>query len=385
MKAIIHIGMPKTGTTSIQTWLKSNRVMLESRGVHSTPCTVHRLALEHAMFEVATREMGVDEVAAWEGSVHARLDDWGRTIDSKDNSTGLKLANRLEAMRNEIYGNFRTLEALFEKMAGKFGIFVYSLETLYRRSEIQMTALDKFLSGFFDERIYVVYIRDPVDLYLSMYSQKLRIFCAKYGKQAFSRFLSRCERDLIPYDTESSFGHLFEWDRVLGDRLEVRLMEPDWLVNGDLIDDFASILGVETMSKPEREKGSLAAEYIEYVRYLNLEFGQTLPERAFKKAIRILTAESAGKPRLAASDAQAKSIHETHCEQNEKIRKRFFPNRAFLYSSKIRGCGVNPAPLTDRRKAKIELEIRKKIGSVGWNPHELALCPPNYGRADDLS
>ena len=350
MKAIIHIGMPKTGTTSIQTWLKSNRHALEAKGIHSTPSTMDRYALEHAIFLVATLEMGVDEHTAWQGS-----------------------QNKFENIINVIDRNYQFLNTHLENLSGQSGIFIYSLEVLYKRSELHMVALDKFLSRFFSEISYTVYIRNTVDFFVSMYSEKLRNYCQKYGSEGFLEFLSRCERNLIPYGKESSFGHLFKWYEVFGERLDVRLMERDWLNNADLIDDFASILGIDAIGKPNRMKESFAAEYVEYIRYLNREFGRALPERVRINIRKILTAESSGKIKLAASDAQAALIHFIHREQEERIRKFFFPSRNVLFSSKSRGHGVIPPPMTDSKRLEIEGELRKKMLPTVWELYEYSL------------
>ena len=62
MKAIIHIGMPKTGSAAIQTWMRSNRAALEDGGKRSIGVEEPlREALTFAPLHVALREMGIDE------------------------------------------------------------------------------------------------------------------------------------------------------------------------------------------------------------------------------------------------------------------------------------------------------------------------------------
>ena len=160
---------------------------------------------------------------------------------------------------------------------------------------------------------------------------------------------------------------------MVGNRLNVRLLESDWLVKGDLIEDFASLAGVATLDKPLRMNQSIAAEYIEYVRFLNMEVRDKLPRDIRSKVIEILRHESIGKPKLTASDAQAISIRETHRVEEERIKKEFFPDRPFLFSPKSYGNGVAPVPLTDRKKAEIEMEIREKMVPEVWVP-EYFVC-----------
>lgn len=359
MKAIIHVGMEKTGSTSIQAWLRENRAALEAEGVYPNGGRealkwIGRKELRYAIFRVAMDEMGLDEKSA-----------------------RLPTKMKIPAKDEKVNENYKSLTGKFEALSGKSGIFLISDEQLFRCNEFQLLALEKYLSRFFEEITYVVYIRNTVDFCMSMYSQKLNSNpFIEYNTQSYSEFVQKCMTDLVPYGLESSFGNLFFWSKVLGNRLNVRLLESDWLVKGDLIEDFASLVGVRIFEKPDRMNESFAAEYIEYVRYLNLEYRGIIPWEIRKKAIRILKKSSSGKPKISASDAQAKSIRDLHLEQEEKIRIKFFPDRPFLFSPKSYGSGIAPTPLTERRKEKIESEIRENIAPDGWTPREFACNGP---------
>lgn len=353
MKAIIHIGMPKTGSTSIQTWLSSNYVALKAEGVRSNLKSeafglspkIRRRAFRFAVIQVAMHELGADECTAWTGL------------------GGIKIK------RDMIRQSYKHQTNQLEKLSGKPGRFVHSDEQLYRCNEIQADALDRYLSRFFSSITYVIYIRNTVDFLVSTYSQKLHSspFHAERTR-AYSEFLKLCVNDLAPYGVDSSYGKLFDWSKALGNRLKIRLLEPDWLENGDLIEDLASLFGVAASGKPDRVNESFAAEYIEYVRFVNHEFDGNLPMEIRGKILEILKVSSAGKPKLAPSDAEAKAIHDFHREQEESIREEFFPNKPFLFSPKFRDMGVAPEPLTERRKSKIESEIREKMATVVWPP-----------------
>ena len=360
MKAIIHIGMMKTGSSSVQAWLRSNRVALEDRGVRSNEDAqggFRRLALKHAAFQVAMDELGACEEVAWMGAM-----------------------KKVPAMESEIHENYQLLSDQLENMSRLPGFYIHSSEGLYKCNETQIIALDTFLSRFFEHRTYVVYIRNVADLFVSLYSQKLRTNPyfdyvtpeRHYARQEYFEFMAKCTSELVPYGRESSFEHLFAWHSMLGSRLNVRLLEPDWLVEGDLIEDFAYLAGVPALRKPARMNESFAAEYVEYVRYLNCEMHDAIPQKFRKEVLSILKSASSGKPKVAVSDALAKSIRYLHREQEEKIRKTFFPDRPFLFSPKHRGEGVAPAPLTDQRRAEIESEIREKMSPEVWASYELA-------------
>lgn len=367
MKAIIHIGMEKAGSSSIQTWLRANRIALEGESVYPSNSVypfktedmrsrcpsisgIPANALKHAIFHVAKDEMGVDEKTAWVGQTERNP--------------------RRDARYSE---NFKLLTDHLQGLGNEPGIFVYSLEGIYTCRKIQMIALDKYLSRFFENISYVIYIRNIVDFLPSMYAQKLRdnkIY--NFATLDYSKFLDKCVSDLAPFGRESSFDILFDWEMTLGNKMNIRLLEPDWLVNGDLIEDFASLLGVGAFCKPGRINESIAAEYIEYVRMLNLVFEDSLPAGIRKKALQILTDESAGKQKLAMSDTQAESIQELHRDQEERIKMRFFPERSDLFSINSYGKGVSPVPLTERRKSEIDFFLQKQMEPEDWEPYKLA-------------
>ena len=365
MKAIIHIGMPKTGTKSIQTWMRANRAALENAGARLI--TEKPAPLLLACIHVAMTEFGIDEKAAWRGvegrPVARRL---GLEIDWNASRRAIAEQRRGRAKKIKEACEFMTSE--FDKLSGEAGAFVWSDERYFNKSNL-ISSLDKILGRHFDDRTYVVYIRDTVDHLVSSYTDRLRRCDEDYGTMKFSEFLEKCAEDPYPFGKNSSLENLFVWQSLLGDKLCVRLLETDWLNNGDLIEDFSSIVGVGSLYKPGRMNESFAAEHVDYVRFLNRSFGLSLPDETRKRVLAILKLESSGKPKLAASDAQAFSILKVHRELEEKVRARFFPERPLLFSKKSRGGGIMPSPLTKRRKAEIETEINDKLGRTDWKPN----------------
>ena len=354
MKAIIHIGLPKCGSTSIQSWMNLNRVAMETRGVQMIgPEPVNLIC---AIIHVALRELGVDENSALHGLNKMKYWRQPRLV---------KKVEQLLGNPNEMY---ETLCDKLRKFSANPGFFVCSWEFLFffLSSETRIIALDRYLSKFFDNRTYIIYIRDTVDLFLSWYSQKIKSNNKRYGTMELDLFLSNFSKK--PH----YFDKIFLWDRVIGEKLNVRLLEFDWLTGGNLIDDFSSLTGVGQLQQPPKKNQSLAAEYIEFARFMNRELSEMLPEEVRKRAIRILTKASSGKPKLSVSDSEADSIREIFGDKEEEIRKRFFPDRHFLFSPKFRGSGVKPAPLTETRREAIESELRQKMASRDWESYNRA-------------
>ena len=368
MKAIIHIGMPKTGARSIWTWMYSNYVALEAEGVHSLFAAPVPLLLM-ASIHVATVEDGLDEKTAWqgwEGKPGARA--LGFEIDEKAINATVAQQKRVRAKKIEHY--YQVLISELENLSGKSGTFIWLDERLYDKRNL-ISPLDKILGRFFDDITYVVYIRDTADFFVSKYSQDLRDCDEYFGTMRFSEFLRNCADRTICQEQDRPLEYLFAWRDVIGERLNVRLLESDWLVKGDLIEDFSSFIGVDAFRKPGRKNESFASEYIEYVRFLNRKFGRSIPDDIRREVLAILRGASFGKPKLAASDEQADSIRKAHGELEERVRECFFPDRRFLFSPKFRGNGVMPSPLTGRSKAMIEAEIDGKMAK-DWNPDAIA-------------
>ena len=168
------------------------------------------------------------------------------------------------------------------------------------------------------------------------------------------------EKGEMFYKNIFNFENLLVWNRIVGKKLKVRLLESDFLAYGNLIDDFATLIGVGAFRKPDRVRESFAAEYIEYIRLMNGK--EALSENFRKRVYEILSFASTGKKKLALSDLHAQMIQEHYRELVERITENFFPGRPYLFTPKFRGCGVMPAPMTDHRKSEIETIIRKK-----WN------------------
>lgn len=348
MKAFVHIGLPKNGSTSIQSWMSSNREAIEAGGVRNLGAGSYELIC--ATVHVAMSELGLDEKTAW---THYR-----KIIKSEQRDKS-----------RQIYAD---LTENLGRMKPGPGIFVCSNEHIFMQREFHIRALDMYLSRFFEDRTYVVYIRDTIDLFTSLYSQQIRNLNFRFCMD-FESWLDKCVNDPRPNCAENYFDRLFVWDEVVGKKLNVRLLETEWLTNGDLIDDFSSLIGIGPFSKPARLNESFAAEYIEYIRQLNGALPDAFPRQVRDRANKILQAASEGKSKLSVSDEQARSIRESLREREEKIRKRYFPDRPFLFSPKSRGEGVTPMPLSDQRKVEIESEIRQKMTANEWELYSQAL------------
>ena len=154
MKAIIHIGMPKTGTTSIQTWLHSNCATLETAGVHSItghPITGVRHLLLQTSIHMAMLELGVDEKTAWEG-MEGRPVTRNLGLEVDENADRLTMTEQKRSRAEKIKSAYDFMTEKLEAMSGKSGVFVSSDERLYKMKNL-IPALDRYLARFFEKII----------------------------------------------------------------------------------------------------------------------------------------------------------------------------------------------------------------------------------------
>jgi len=201
-KIVLHAGFPKTGTSSLQSYLSRHRLELEQNGIvypqfderdshwlltaafHDSPENYH-----HVQRRIAT------------GGVSNQL-----------NAAKSKLNSLLATVKDD-----RVVILSHEGIGG-------NLKGARGVSELRDTLL-----GFTDHLHVVAYARNPVELYPSYIQQRLK------GLE---------KRVTPPDDWVSDHAARAEHLRsIFGEeRCEIRIYSPSTLLNGDIIDDFAHYL-----------------------------------------------------------------------------------------------------------------------------------------------
>ena len=236
----LHIGMGKTGTTSLQAFLDRNRARLADRG-WLYPRSIGRT--RHAQFGLWIRPD--DELAGAIG----------------DRRPGSRPYDDVAHLRREVPR--RLLEEI--DRTGLRRVLI-SDEALYAASEPSLERLRRFADEHASEVRLVCYLRRQDDLLVSHYQQVVKV-------RATRTLAARvAERDLSP--TYDYHHRLLTWLRIVDpDELVVRRFEPGRFRNGSLYDDFveAAGLGIPTDDLPPRNRNeSLDAESVELLRLLNL-------------------------------------------------------------------------------------------------------------------
>ena len=311
MRAIIHIGRPKVGSTTLQEFLWENRQELGRRGV-----LYHRLDPgQSSQFELPI----------------AALTDCDRRIADPHISKLLRIET-LDDQRAYATTMMRRFEEDLRTHGDGKELYIASTEHAvpYLRNNRQTAAFDTILRRYFDDVTYVIYIRDQLPLYLSSYSEMI-----KRGRtSAFQPWLDRA----METGELDHLRVLRAWINGVGqDALRVRLLERDALVGGDLIEDFCHSCGIsaEGLVRPAPQNLSLSRDATEVLRVLNglvpslLPDGRPNPLR--RDLVEYLLEQFADAPPLAFTRAQAQAVQDCHATGNEKVRALFWPGRPALF------------------------------------------------------
>lgn len=334
-RVIVHIGMPKTGTTTIQSWLYANVRALADQGIY-----VNRLPLTRARaFEHV--EVGI-----------CQFDRAGALLPNKR----MRYVFGIKTLEDQA----RVAARYTEKFAAAMGkaraeTVILSAEDigLATKTPEQAAALGDWLGQFFDEVRILVYVRRQEELLASSYSQILKTGLAPTFDQVFERRKKR-----------NYFKMLKVWTDVLGDdALTVRLFERDAMQDGDLLTDFAAAAGFDPapLRSVPRRNSSLTRASCEYLRGLNqalidkgVEDPLTDPLRG--GVVEFLTEAFADAEPLRLTAAQIAEVRRINAPSNERLRAKYFPHRDALFPARA-SIPPDQPPLTPAEVAEVGVAV----------------------------
>ena len=304
LRAIVHIGGEKTGTTTIQEFCRANREILAQQGIlypaslgAANHLKLAAYALDDDNFEDDTRKFfGIKNpwgLRAFQSQVERDLENELRQHD------GAKVA----LLSNELIQS-----------------------RLTKTSEIER--LRDLLISLFSHVTIVIYLRRQDRVAVSHYSTKLKSDTDNDGL-VFPEISPDAE--LPRYFDYDSTLRLFE-DVFGRDNVNARLLEPRFLKEGDLLKDFCFTCGIDhneqfVAAARERENESLSTNAIAFYR----KFNQRVPRFAghglnpLRSGLNMAMAKafSGRGPDVAAADAKA--FYEHFAEGNRQIAQRYFP------------------------------------------------------------
>lgn len=207
----LHIGQPKTGSTSLQFFLHRNREALAARGIlYPTTLPGQRLQEKHHCL--------VENLARMTDRDTAAEPAWSAILQQIDASSASQVV-----LSDELF--WRILE---HRPAGRPQVIRW---------------IARQLAGH--EVIVVCYLRRQSDWIESRYNQLAKMEATVNGKMPFEVFVDKhAEMGALDYDAV-----LADWAAAFGAaQLRVRPWEKASLVNGNTIDDFCALLGQSDLS-----------------------------------------------------------------------------------------------------------------------------------------
>ncbi len=305
--AILHIGQSKTGTSSIQRVLGARRAELNALGVHYP---VSPGAANHGLLPASLAEPSQLS--------HFHPNVW----------EGMAPAARLARFRSEFAAEMGRLPRGTQ-------LVLISAEQIsgLLHTEAAIAKLRDLLAPYVGRVKVVMYLRRQDSHFASGYTQSLRI-----GHINPPQLPALGPQQMWQYDYATL---LDRWARVYGEAAIVpRIFEPESLLNGDVVDDFLSLCGIELEvppDDPDRQSNlSLTRGAIDLVRAVG-EAMQASPEglngssplwRHIVGAVNEALPGRGWRP----DPGEAAAFLARFAEANEAVRRRWFPDRATLFT-----------------------------------------------------
>jgi hypothetical protein len=348
MKAVVHVGMPKTGTTSIQEWLLANAGALAQAGIAYDPMPVPGLPQVTSQLEIG----------------FCQFERCGELIP--DDATRANYQLDQPGRQAELARQYEEVFAAAVARARQAGCHTFAISSEHLGAWCwkphHAQALDGWLAQFFAERRYVIYIRRQEDWLLSLYSQHvknggtetLQEFIAAYGK---THFLLK--------------ARVFA-EAVGRENLMLRLMDRDAMKDGDLYADFAETLGVDAsdFARPDVQNPSLSMQTAEFLRLMNGYFRPRVDNNSRRNPLfhgvpEFLERISVKGRKLALTPEQVAEVRALNAAQNETLRAEFFPDRPVLFPPKEAAADAGADPSAeDLALVGIQLYRATQMGVV---------------------
>jgi len=328
---ILHIGLSKTGTSSIQRVLGARREALRAMGVcyPLSPGWANHGLLPASMVPVT--QLGHFNPSVWDGMAPAA---------------------RLARFRQDF-------AAELAQMPAGTRILLISAEQIsgLLNTPALIGQLRDLLAPHVGRMRVLVYLRRQDAHFASGYTQALRV--ANIGPP------------MLPQGGPEVLRHydyallLDNWAQVFGDAaVEPRIFERESLVRGDVVDDFLAAAGIPLdvpADDPDRQSNlSLSPGGIDLVRAVGEAMRATPPGLSAASPVwrRFVQAanEALPGPGWKPSAAEAGSFLARFAAVNEAVRRRWFPDRPALFSGAPApaAAGARPPPPAIHAPAALE-------------------------------
>ncbi|MFN2138111.1 MAG: hypothetical protein ACK2UK_19300 [Candidatus Promineifilaceae bacterium] len=312
MRAVVHIGTEKTGTTTIQNFLHLNREALQKQGVAylRSPGPVKNR-------DLATFCMDED------------------SVDEHVFTLGIVSAKKRRKWKAAFK---RAFEREIRAVGPDIHTVIFSAEFFQSRlrTENEVRTLQRLLSPYFETITILVYLRRQDQFAVSFYSTLCRsgstqpdVLKAINGPD--EAYAHQFERE---YYSLNYYGLVEKWARVFGrENIVVRIFERGRLRNGDVLDDFREVSGIvdtPAFVYPQRLNESLSAEMQNALLLFNRCFPTYLdPDTRVSRHIALrdyLISRLEGKyagPERKPSRAEALAFYDMFAASNQRLAREY--------------------------------------------------------------
>lgn len=205
---VLHIGMPKTGTTSIQETFGAQRKKLRRVGI----CYPAQKPYNHSntfapifqgtrLSSIYFKQLRINTEQKAEQKVKELKQYWQKQFQKSNEST-----------------------------------FILSAETLYRSKREEIAALKAFVEPYFSQFKIIVYVRPPVAALRSLWGQHVKTLSRNLTQQQLLQAVMQGYNYAFVDDWAAAFGK---------ENIVVRPFVKKAFYNGNLLDDFLISIGGE--------------------------------------------------------------------------------------------------------------------------------------------
>lgn len=210
----LHIGFPKTGTTSIQTYLFDNRTSLEEKGI-IYPTPIGGREAHHINALLYHRQL---------------FPDWDFPWDPQTSRDADKYQIKLREIHEKIIEKFSDIETNNNTLILSSEYFLETFHTV--------DSMVNLVNNFPDFNVYIIlYIRRIDQIINSVMMESAKYYAAFTEENIHKEVEFRKNQQLRLSEK------LQNWETVLGkDNIILRPFERMQLINGDVINDFMHIV-----------------------------------------------------------------------------------------------------------------------------------------------
>lgn len=299
----LHIGTEKTGTTTIQAFMAGNRQELLRRGV-----------LYPTTFGFTGNHLQL--------AVYAQNDD---KVDDLRRMSGVTTPEAVTQQRRNLERRFAEEVARCDKADRLVLSNEHCHSRLVTREEVQR--LYDLLSPWCERFRIIAYLRPQHELAISRYSTRIKL-----GEPQGDPF-----KGVDPSADYYNYNRmLIRWATVFGrEHIEARVFARGELVEGDVVADFLTRVGVEKegLAAVPKQNESLSAQALDFLARLNplvppFIDGKPNPERGDIAEImeKLYPGKGVLRPR-----AQVREVFERFTQSNHNACQGFFRGRDKLF------------------------------------------------------